>query len=688
MTSWLSKQQVAELTGWTPRYIEILTARGELQSRESPERARNGRAQKEYSAASLPAEARAKLDSRQAKTSEVAIVAKADALAPLFAGVAAPAAVQAQRIALSPESERQAEERLQTIQPLLDYIANPASRSRFAQLRLTDGTPVTNSDRLATYLAEMHSQSGKKISRATIWNWKKAYATGGFNALARGIRSDKGQSKFFSRYPEAAQLVTSVYLKPYQTFALAHETLLRDHQLLGIPPCDLPSYETVRSFLDALPKPITVLARKGERAYTERMTPYLQRGYEDVAANGIWVADHMIHDVEVRNDCFDGVPENAPMRLRFSAFIDMRTRKFVGYCWAPEGNSRVITTAIRRGIERYGPPELVYCDNGKDYKKVAKGARPVSREWVEEEYTSLERTGVLQRLDVAVQFCMPYHPQSKLIERAFRTVHQKFDALFPHYTTGNAYLRPDQTTVAMAQHRKLLKMDRGNESPLVTASHFIRMATVWIEQDYNAAHSHSGRGMDGRTPDQVFDALYPSAQRRSADPAVLGQLLWETKKCLVTNTGITLNKRRYVPANPESSGVLHLANRTDVLVCYDPHDPENAIVADLDGRPIAQVQADILLPHSAEAGPAIAASMQQRRRLRNATVSTVRQIHQAVAMMGHKSDLQHLHERALLPAAVGDSIVHRMTDPRPAITPNASPRYSHDIAAEFLSEEA
>jgi len=79
--------------------------------------------------------------------------------------------------------------------------------------------------------------------------------------------------------------------------------------------------------------------------------------------------------------------------------------------------------------------------------------------------------------------------------------------------------------------------------------------------------------------------------------------------------------------------------------------------------------------------------MQERRRLRNAVVGTVRQIHENVAMMGHKSDLEHLHERALLPAAVGDSIVHRMTT-KPAPTPDASPRYIGDIAAEFLSEEA
>jgi hypothetical protein len=151
---------------------------------------------------------------------------------------------------------------------------------------------------------------------------------------------------------------------------------------------------------------------------------------------------------------------------------------------------------------------------------------------------------------------------------------------------------------------------------------------------------------------------------------------------------VTLNGRRYTAADPHSSATLHLANETEVLICYDPHDLDAAVVADLDGRQIAQVKAEVLLPHSAEAQPAIAASMQERRRLRNATVSTVRQIHHNVANMGHKSDLQILHERAMLPAAVGDSIVHRLTTPpeEQRVDQRVSPRYAQDIANEFLSE--
>jgi putative transposase len=55
------------------------------------------------------------------------------------------------------------------------------------------------------------------------------------------------------------------------------------------------------------------------------------------------------------------------------------------------------------------------------------------------------KRGMLYRLGIEVQHCIKYHPQSKHIESFFRTLHMRFDSLFAHYTTGNAYARPDET---------------------------------------------------------------------------------------------------------------------------------------------------------------------------------------------------------------------------------------------------
>jgi putative transposase len=210
-------------------------------------------------------------------------------------------------------------------------------------------------------------------------------------------------------------------------------------------PHELPRYETVRAWLDSaeLPMPMKVLAREGERRHNESCAPYLRRGYTDVAPNQIWVSDHMIHDVWVRNDCFAGIDEDAPMRLRLTCLLDMRSRKVPGYCWTPEGSSRSIATALRIAISRFGAPASFYVDNGKDYQRVARGADPTWKrtstnsqyledvEWV--------KRGILYRLGIDVQHCIKYHPQSKHIERFFRTLHMRFDSLFAHYTTGNAY---------------------------------------------------------------------------------------------------------------------------------------------------------------------------------------------------------------------------------------------------------
>jgi putative transposase len=655
-SSWLSKEQVCLLTGWSPRYVEIKVASGELVTRDGAERMRNGRLAKEYAAASLPEAARAKLTS----LSEPVAASNTAAHGPLFARVtSAPQTRQNQRIVLSPQAERQAEERLQIIQPLLDFCSDPGNRARFAQLRLSDGRAVTNADLLVQYLIETHSNSGYKLSQRSLWRWKKAYSEKGLVGLARGLRADKGQSRFFARYQAAAQLVASIYLKPYQSVSIAYSNLLRDHELLGIPQHELPSYETVRSYLESLPQPVKVLAREGERAHNERMSLYLQRSYEDIAANQIWVSDHMIHDVEVRNDCFFGVEPNAPMRLRFTCLMDMRSRKIVGYSWTPEGSSRSITSALRFAVRMYGPCEVFYCDNGKDYQKTANGAKiRASESWYREDLASLQKSGVLARLGMQVQFCMKYHPQSKPIERFFGTMHKQFDARFPHYTTGNAYLKPDQTVVAMATHRKLLKMGRGDESPLVPASHFIKMAIAWIEE-FNATHQHTGKGMSGRTPNEVFEAGYPASQRRTVDPAILDQLFFEREKRRVRECAVVLAGRRYMASSPASSAAMYLANEQDVLICFDPHDLDRAIITDLDGCKLADVEAERLTSNSAGANTAIAASMQERRRLRNATASSIRRIHSNVAMLGHKSDLERLHEQAQLPAAVGEFTTQR-----------------------------
>ena len=170
------------------------------------------------------------------------------------------------------------------------------------------------------------------------------------------------------------------------------------------------------------------------------------------AANEIWVSDHMIHDVEVQNDCFHDAPMGTPIRLRFTALHRFPLALFVVGCEL--GLGRLVALHHHRAApcgHAARPGRSALCDNGKDYLKVAKGALPAicarakwqPAEWYERELPQIEELGVLARLGMAVQHCIVRHPQSKHVERFFRTVHERFDKKFPTYTGGSPATRPD-----------------------------------------------------------------------------------------------------------------------------------------------------------------------------------------------------------------------------------------------------
>jgi putative transposase len=678
---WMSKEAIAERTGISERSIERYAAQGKTISRELPSRGRNGKPAREFLVLSLPEELRQKLHAAQ----QPAIVPAPPVSGPLFHE---PAPRGERIMPADDKADAQARERYQAIEPLINF-----DHGKYRALRLSDGRAITTADRMAEYIAQTVKIDGKRPSKRTLWRWVGQFRSGSLTGLARKTREDQGQSRFFTRYSAAAVLVAAEFHKPYATYSRAYNALERDRELLQIPAEEMPSYTTVRKFLDSLPAPMRILAREGQRAYSERCAPHLNRAYTDIPVNQTWVADHQIHDVEVRNDCMTGAPIDAPIRLQFTCLMDLRSRKIVGYCWTVNGDWRSIATALRRACERYGPCEVFYCDNGEDFKKAAKGAprikRP-SREEIEAAANELARTGPVQQLGMAVQFCIPYAPQGKPVERLFGTVHKGLDAIMPHYTTGNAYTRPDQTILAGAEHRKLLKMGMGSASSLMPASLFIKLAETWIEQKYNAGHHHRGRGMDGRTPDEVFDEGYPVAQRRTADPDALAMLLHERRSCYVRRTAVTIDGNRYMPlqSSQESWIAIHSANETHITVAYDPLDPNVAIALDARGRRMATLQAERLVEHpgleggTRENNTQIANMAQTKGRLLKATVGTVKQIHRTVALAGHKSDLEHLAELAQVQQPVDDLVSQRAV--RAAAASDFKTTHSEDNAARYF----
>jgi putative transposase len=577
--------------------------------------------------------------------------------------IAAPQLVALTRL----EDQAQAEKRLAILEMIFNYQRDPA---RFGLLRLKDGVPVTSLSKMVEYTSE---QSG--VSRGTLFNWLREYKAGGLPALADKRRSDLNTSRFFSTYPKSAWLAAYIFLEEKQSVRMAHECILRDLELLEIPPEDAPSYETVRAFLKSMPPSLVTYARLGRKAYRDRMSPYLQRQFTDIYANEVWVGDVMIFDVEAWNDTFSNVEYGAPLRIRLDANIDYRSRMFVGvsFCW--EGSSRSVAATMSRGIRKYGPPVYWYTDNGKPQKKAAKGALPgylvnsplAPKGWRKTEIESISASGFLARAGIAIQHCLPFHPQAKCVERVFSTVHGRFDKCWPTYTSGRPETRPDSTTAAMIRHRKLLSQGRLAETDHPRVSTIIAAFLGWMEE--YADTPHSGEGNDGETPRQVFEANLNPNQKPTPDSATLALLMAEHEKRLVRECAVSLNKRRYIPVDREGYAALHHLNQCEILIAYEPGAPEEAAALDLDGNFICTLQTEELVrfaPGDAHTKMLVSESMAQRRHLEKRTRETLQTIRLVARGNGALSPLEAMASRLQLPSTtdISDVIVQRPTRPQ------------------------
>ena len=514
--TWLTQAEMLALTGWTDRWLRMQTQSGSVISRAG-EKAANGKPSRLYLAATLPIEAQRKL---AAQAPPPPPAPSPLAIEPMFAVPGfAPEEKPARAVLTDPADLKEAARRLRLIQPLLDFKHD---RAKFARLQLADGTAVTSLDLLALYICE--TTPSEKLSRPTLWRWKTAYEKDGLPGLAPKQRSDKGKSRWAAENRELADLAAHLALgdksQPPQSVTVAHEQVCRMAAALNK---TAPSYETVRSFLDnpaEVSRSVKTLQLKGKRGYEATFAPYLKRGYTE-PANQIWVSDHMICDVLVQDDCFDRDLKHC--RIQMTTLMDYRSRLVVGVSWCRNGSSHSIKRALLNAILRYGPPAQFYCDNGKDFRKVARGA---SREQLAElaelqsaaegcvqEVRTLDAS-IMRRLGIEVTFCKPFHPQSKHIEKYHGFFHQRVDRAFGSYTAGATHLRPDATVDALAQHKKLLVMGDTRTSALPLASEFIRMAEAWIDQTYHE-RAHDGEGMGKRSPRLCF-AEELGAQRFNA----------------------------------------------------------------------------------------------------------------------------------------------------------------------------
>lgn len=274
-----------------------------------------------------------------------------------------------------------------------------------------------------------------------------------------------------------------------------------------------------RKILEDIPAPVLKYYRKGEKAFRDACAPYIQRTYDDLHSNDIWVCDNHTFDVFVN----DGEHQK-PIRVYLTAFLDIRSRKMMGWYVTLNPCSDATLFALRRGIERYGIPKRILSDNGREFLTFDIGGRGFRTSRKDGEHVA---PTILDNLGIEFRTALPTNARAKIIERAFRDVKEDFSKLFEGYTGGTIAERPE----------RLKKTGKSAEN-FTLLPEFVKYVDTYMEGYFNT-RSHSGSGMHGRTRNEVYAAEL--IEKRTATKEQLNlMMLRNTRMQKVQRNGVYL----------------------------------------------------------------------------------------------------------------------------------------------------
>ena len=395
----------------------------------------------------------------------------------------------------------------------------------------------------------------KTVTVPTLHRWYKIFKTNRSNPLA--LASGHGDKKGIRRVKaEVLELAKSLYFnknKPQMT--VVWQKITEHYGEIVI------SYQTLRNYLN---NDVNIIeknkARMGNKEFKDNHTPYIVRDLHDVKAGDVWMSDG--HSLDLI--CYTGKKktngEKETARPVLVVWLDLKSRMVVGWNLSYTETTESIAIALKRAIADYGVPGTVYTDNGKAYtSKVLEGTE--------------ELDGIYAALGMKVTHALPYNAQAKEIERWFRDFKENLSKRFGSYIGGNVIERPEH--MKSFAGRKSIKglipehseVEAEIESYIKEKNHL-----YYAIRKAGGLKAHRGRGMNNRTPLEVFNEEYPLEQRQMLPDDKLRLLFLYEEMRTVQQNGINFMGLTYEHEE------LYFHQAEKVRIKYDPHDLKSIYV--------------------------------------------------------------------------------------------------------------
>ncbi|MBW8017137.1 MAG: DDE-type integrase/transposase/recombinase [Planctomycetes bacterium] len=329
------------------------------------------------------------------------------------------------------------------------------------------------------------------LSKSTLRRWIREYRRQGLLGLIDKRGGDRFDCEKIN--DDAFEFFKAMYLTEQQlSVKVCWQNLIyknKSEQLDWV----IPNYNGMCKYVERnVPIPALIYHREGIAAYEAKCAPYIQSDPDSIEPGAIWVGDHHQFNCMIYH-------RGNWVRPWLTAWEDMRSRTIIGWHVSVSPNQTTIMQAMRGGIEKYGPPDSVKIDNGRDYDsqmwtgetKAARKSRKALKAGYIDEGTV---RGIYAMMNIGVSFSIPYHPQSKLVERFFDTLDCHFTKTLPTYCGKDSGRKPDSLNDLLKSSKAIAEAE--------SLESFTQKVGGYLESYNN--RKHSGRGMDGRTPAQVL----------------------------------------------------------------------------------------------------------------------------------------------------------------------------------------
>jgi len=387
------------------------------------------------------------------------------------------------------------------------------------------------------------------VGRSTLYEWERALRDGGVTNLipcygGSGISKVTDEEKTYClRFALDGNALTKSH-----SITLAKHTMGKK----DIPSPSSPA--TLRRFLNEFENKyndLWTVKRKGEKALNDECSPYNERNRRLLQVGEGLVGDGHRLNFQVINP-YTG----KPCRPMLVLFWDWRSGFPAGWEIMLTENIQAVSSGFRNAILTLGKiPKWVLLDNGRAFR-----ADKMQSKFTLE---GTEIEGMFARLGVNVHFAKAYHPQTKPIERFFRTFDEWFERLLPSYVGSSIEKKP----AWMKQNEKYHKSIHDGFIP--TIEQVNEMMLQWRE--FYGAQSLAA--LDGEKPGEIFSA----GRGPGVDPVELIFLMMSPEVKQVHRNGVT-----WIGRNWWCEGLYGYKGK--VLIKYSLSDFRQIYVFDLKGN--------------------------------------------------------------------------------------------------------